>query len=316
MIDMFVNVYLPGFFDWVVETSIMASILVGLILCIKIFLRDKLPPRWQYLLWIILIVRLLLPWSPDSSYSIYSILSYSNGIPVTSHQDFADRRIQESTAIGGTKTYTYGSTQTAKKDKKQMHNNEKQNDETVSFYTIVLYIWLAGVIILCFATIIMNKRLLFYIKKQPVITDEKISKIFESCKKSMSVKRDIPLLSAGKIASPTVCGFLRPRLLLSSAHMKVLDEQQLRYIFHHELAHIKRRDVGVNWLMHMLLILNWFNPILWYAYSCMREDQELACDALALIYRFRGKTCIWSYYYYPFRTLLKLLSSTKLSELK
>ncbi len=100
----------------------------------------------------------------------------------------------------------------------------------------------------------------------------------------MSVKRDIPLLLAGKIASPTVFGFLRPRVLLSSAHMKVLDEQQLRYIFHHELAHIKRRDVGVNWLMHGLLILNWFNPILWYAYSSMREDQELACDAFALTY--------------------------------
>ncbi|KAA0764390.1 M56 family metallopeptidase [Bacillus sp. SH5-2] len=284
MIDMFVNVYLPRFFDWVIETSIMASILVGLILCIKILLKNKLPPRWQYLLWIILIVRLLLPWSPDSSYSIYSILSYSNGTPVTSHQDSADRRIQGSTAIGGTKTYTYGSAQTAEKSKKQTHNNEKQNDETVSFYTIVLYIWLAVVIILSFATIIMNKRLLFYIKKQPVITDERISKIFESCKKSMSVKRDIPLLLAGKIASPTVFGFLRPRVLLSSAHMKVLDEQQLRYIFHHELAHIKRRDVGVNWLMHGLLILNWFNPILWYAYSCMREDQELACDAFALTY--------------------------------
>ncbi|AAU17851.1 beta-lactam sensor/signal transducer [Bacillus cereus] len=284
MIDMFVNVYLPRFFDWVIETAIMASILVGLILCIKILLRNKLPPRWQYLLWIILIVRLLLPWSPDSSYSIYSILSYSNGTPVTSHQDSTDRRIQGSTAIGGTKTYTYGSAQTAEKSKKQTHNNETKNDETVSFYTIVLYIWLAVVIILSFATIIMNKRLLFYIKKQPVITDERISKIFESCKKSMSVKRDIPLLLAGKIASPTVFGFLRPRVLLSSAHMKVLDEQQLRYIFHHELAHIKRRDIGVNWLMHGLLILNWFNPILWYAYSCMREDQELACDAFALTY--------------------------------
>lgn len=284
MIDMFVNVYLPRFFDWVIETAIMASILVGLILCIKILLRNKLPPRWQYLLWIILIVRLLLPWSPDSSYSIYSILSYSNGTPVTSHQDSTDRRKQGSTAIGGTKTYTYGSAQTAEKSKKQTHNNEKKNDETVSFYTIVLYIWLAVVIILSFATIIMNKRLLFYIKKQPVITDERISKIFESCKKSMSVKRDIPLLLAGKIASPTVFGFLRPRVLLSSAHMKVLDEQQLRYIFHHELAHIKRRDIGVNWLMHGLLILNWFNPILWYAYSCMREDQELACDAFALTY--------------------------------
>ncbi|MBE7105417.1 transcriptional regulator [Bacillus cereus] len=295
MIDMFVNVYLPRFFDWVIETSIMASILVGLILCVKILLRNKLTPRWQYMLWMILIVRLLLPWSPDSSYSIYSILSYSNGTPVIFHQDPVTvsptkERMQGSVDIGDTKvitnedTYTSSSTQKDEESKKQTHNNEKQDDVTFSFYTILLYIWLAGIIILSFTTIIMNRRLLLYIKKQPVITEQRIVKIFKNCKQSMSVQQDIPLLLAGKISSPTVFGFIRPKVLLSIVHMKVLDEQQLRYIFHHELAHIKRRDVGVNWLMHGLLILNWFNPILWYAYACMREDQELACDAFALTF--------------------------------
>ncbi|MBE7123827.1 M56 family metallopeptidase [Bacillus cereus] len=295
MIDMFVNVYLPRFFDWVIETSIMASILVGLILCVKILLRNKLTPRWQYMLWMILIVRLLLPWSPDSSYSIYSILSYSNGTPVIFHQDPVTvsptkERMQGSVDIGDTKvitnedTYTSSSTQKDEESKKQTHNNEKQDDETFLFYTILLYIWLAGIIILSFTTIIMNRRLLLYIKKQPVITEQRIVKIFKNCKQSMSVQQDIPLLLAGKISSPTVFGFIRPKVLLSIVHMKVLDEQQLRYIFHHELAHIKRRDVGVNWLMHGLLILNWFNPILWYAYACMREDQELACDAFALTF--------------------------------
>ncbi|MDR4190712.1 transcriptional regulator [Bacillus pseudomycoides] len=290
MIDMLVNVYLPRFFDWVIETSIMASILVGLILCVKILLRNKLTPRWQYMLWMILIVRLLLPWSPDSSYSIYSILSYSNGTSDTFYQEpVAVSSSKERTDIGDTKIVTkednYASdlTQPAE-SKKQTHSNKKPQDDTFSFYTIALYIWLAGVIILGFATIIMNRRLLLYIKKQPVITDERIVKIFKSCNKSMSVQQDIPLLLAGKIASPTVFGFFRPRVLLSSAHMKVLDDQQLRYIFYHELAHIKRKDVGVNWLMHGLLILNWLNPILWYAYSCMREDQELACDAFALTF--------------------------------
>ncbi|MDZ5608169.1 M56 family metallopeptidase [Bacillus pseudomycoides] len=117
-----------------------------------------------------------------------------------------------------------------------------------------------------------------------MITDQRIVRIFENCKKSMSVQQDIPLLLAGKISSPTVFGFIRPKVLLSNVHIKILDEQQLRYIFYHELAHIKRRDVAVNWLMHGLLILNWFNPILRYAYSCMREDQELACDAFAPTY--------------------------------
>ncbi|WP_304363003.1 M56 family metallopeptidase, partial [Bacillus toyonensis] len=163
--------------DWVIETSIMASILVGLILCVKILLRNKLTPRWQYLLWMILIVRLLLPWSPDSSYSIYSILSYSNGTPVIFHQDPVTvsptkELMQGSADIGDTKvitnedTYTSSPTQKAEESKKQTHNNEKQDDETFSFYTILLYIWLTVVIILSFTTIIMNRRLLLYIKKQ------------------------------------------------------------------------------------------------------------------------------------------------------
>ncbi|PDX99128.1 transcriptional regulator [Bacillus pseudomycoides] len=287
MIDMFVNIYLPHFFDWVIETSIMASIVVGLILCIKILFRNKLTPRWQYLLWMILIVRLLLPWSPDSSYSIYSILSYSNDTSVIFHQK---EPVQEKAAIDDTKmvtnenTYAPSYTQVAEENKQQTHRNENKSDVTFSFYTILLYIWLAGVIVLGLATMIMNRRLRLYIKNQPVITDERIVTIFDNCKKSMSLQQNIPLLLAGKISSPTVFGFFRPRVLLSSVHMKILDEQQLRYIFHHELAHIKRRDVGVNWLMHGLLILNWFNPIIWYAYSCMREDQEMACDAFALTF--------------------------------
>jgi hypothetical protein len=64
--------------------------------------------------------------------------------------------------------------------------------------------------------------------------------------------------------------------------LKSLKSEQLRYIFLHELAHYKRKDIAMNWLMQVLLILHWFNPVLWYAYSRMREDQEIACDALAL----------------------------------
>ncbi|MDT3496168.1 M56 family metallopeptidase [Bacillus toyonensis] len=293
MIEMFINVYLPHFFDWLIETSIMASILVVLILCIKVLFSNKLTPRWQYMLWMILIIRLVIPWSPDSSYSIYSVLTYKNDDtfissrnPVTSI--LTKERMQKLKYTEDIKSNTKEDTDTpssalaAEGNKVQTYNYEKQDDKKSSFYTTIIYIWLMGVILLSVATIIMNRRLLLYIKKQPVITDEKIVKIFEGCKKSMSVQRDVPLLVAGKVPSPTVFGFIRPKLLLSSVHMNILDEQQLRYIFHHELAHIKRRDVGANWFMHGLLILNWFNPILWYAYSCMREDQELACDALAL----------------------------------
>lgn len=288
---MFVNVYLPRFFDWVIETSIMASILVGLILCVKILLRNKLTPRWQYMLWMILIVRLLLPWSPDSSYSIYSLLSYSPGVSEVFQKNTTSAIPQESVSEDKTnhtvttKEDSYKSNSVnVVKESDQTDSNKKKEDTTFSVYKVTLYIWIFGVVILATITCIMNRRLFSYIKKQPNITDEKIVGIFENCKKSMAIKKKIPLRLAGKISSPTVFGFFRPRVLLSSRHLKVLNEQQLQYIFYHELSHMKRRDIAVNWVMYSLIILNWFNPILWYAYSCMREDQELACDAFALTF--------------------------------
>ncbi|MEC2865317.1 methicillin resistance protein [Bacillus thuringiensis serovar kyushuensis] len=283
MINTLINVYLPYFFDWLIETSLMASILVGFILCIKVLFRNKLTPRWQYMLWIVLMIRLLLPWSPDSSYSIYSLLSYSSSVsevipknmPATENivNIESDRKVElESNPKMVTKT----------SEPEVEVSSEKQT--TFSLYKLALYVWLAGVIILAAITFLTNRRLYSYIKKQPDITDEQVATVFNRCKQSMKMKKAVSLRLAGKIASPTVFSFFRPKVLLSKKHMKVLNEQQLQYVFYHELAHIKRKDVAVNWIMYSLILLNWFNPILWYAYFCMREDQELACDAYALTF--------------------------------
>ncbi len=279
MIDMLINVYLPHFFDWLIETSLMASILVGFILCIKILLRNKLTPRWQYMLWIVLMIRLLLPWSPDSSYSIYSLLSYRSSVSEVIPKNESMMNIESDHTVE-----LESNAETVTKNSKPEVNVSAKQQTTLSLYKIALYVWLVGVIVLAAITFITNRRLYSYIKKQPDITDEQIVTVFNRCKQSMKMKKEVSLRLAGKIASPTVFSFFRPKVLLSKKHMKVLNEQQLQYVFYHELAHIKRNDVAVNWVMYSLILLNWFNPILWYAYFCMREDQELACDAYALTF--------------------------------
>ncbi len=283
MIDMLINVYLPHFFDWLIETSLMASILVGFILCIKVLFRNKLTPRWQYMLWIVLMIRLLLPWPPDSSYSIYSLLSYSSSVSeviqknTPSPENTVNDEMQHTVELEQ-------NAETVTKNSEPEVNVSSEQQTTLSLYKIALYVWLAGVIVLAVITFITNRRLYSYIKKQPDITDEQVTTVFNRCKQSMKMKKAVSLRLAGKIASPTVFSFFRPKVLLSKKHMKVLNEQQLQYVFYHELAHIKRNDVAVNWIMYSLILLNWFNPILWYAYFCMREDQELACDAYALTF--------------------------------
>ncbi|HHK5535105.1 TPA: M56 family metallopeptidase [Bacillus mobilis] len=283
MMDVLINVYLSHFFDWLIETSIMASILVGFILCIKVLFRNKLTPRWQYMLWIVLMIRLLLPWSPDSSYSIYSLFSYSSSVSeviqknTSSPENTVNNEMKQTVELES-------NSETVTKNREPEVNASAEQQTPLSLYKIALYVWLAGVIVLAVITFITNRRLYSYIKKQPDITDEQVVTVFNRCKQSMKMKKAVSLRLAGKIASPTVFSFFRPKVLLSKKHMKALNEQQLQYVFYHELAHIKRSDVAVNWIMYSLILLNWFNPILWYAYFCMREDQELACDAYALTF--------------------------------
>ncbi|MBD8077304.1 M56 family metallopeptidase [Bacillus thuringiensis] len=276
------NVYLPIIFDWVIETSIMASILVGLILCLKMLLKNQLTPRWQYALWLILLVRLMLPWSPNSSFSMYSMLL--QGYEILSNPMQENIKMQTVKGFNEIKINSFNLKAESEGEEEKIFQDEGKGFGHLSIYELFMYVWLLGVLCLSSSIIIVNRRLHIYLHKQPVITNDRVLRIFESCKEQMSIERDISLLLAGKISSPALHGYVRPRILLYEKHVKQLDDKQLRFIFYHELAHFKRKDVGVNWLMYSLLLINWFNPILWYAYYAMREDQEIACDALALTF--------------------------------
>jgi hypothetical protein len=75
---------------------------------------------------------------------------------------------------------------------------------------------------------------------------------------------------------------LRPRLLLPPGFTRGFSLDELRFVFLHELGHVKRHDIILGWFVTALQILHWFNPLVWLAFARMRVDRELACDALAL----------------------------------
>jgi beta-lactamase regulating signal transducer with metallopeptidase domain len=62
--------------------------------------------------------------------------------------------------------------------------------------------------------------------------------------------------------------------------LRSFSTEELRFVFLHELAHVRRRDILMSWLMALLQVVHWFNPLVWFAFSRWRADRELACDAL------------------------------------
>ena len=65
-------------FDWVTLTSLQVSLLIGLILLIQICLRGRLAGRWHYGLWLLVIIRLMMPWAPQSRLSLYNLTPVSS----------------------------------------------------------------------------------------------------------------------------------------------------------------------------------------------------------------------------------------------
>jgi len=97
----------------------------------------------------------------------------------------------------------------------------------------------------------------------------------------LGVRRKIPVIIQDAVQAPSLLGILRPRILIASS-AENLSDQEIRYIMLHELAHYKRKDVVVYCIIMVLQVIHWFNPVLWFCFKRMRQDMELAADAMVL----------------------------------
>lgn len=78
--------------------------------------------------------------------------------------------------------------------------------------------------------------------------------------------------------TPFVFGFLKPRIYIPAG----MSEQELSHILLHEQTHIDRRDYLVKPLMFLLVILHWFNPLMWLSFVLMSKDMEMSCDEVVI----------------------------------
>ncbi len=84
------------------------------------------------------------------------------------------------------------------------------------------------------------------------------------------------------IDSPILVGLINTRLLLPSNFTKMFSEQQQELIYQHESVHFSRKDNWANTFAIALVLVFWFNPLIWIAYASYRKSQEISCDEAVL----------------------------------
>ncbi|NUU60976.1 M56 family metallopeptidase [Paenibacillus agri] len=286
------NVVYSGF-SALMESTIAASIVILLILLIQSVFRKALSARIRHLLWLLVIIRLLVPVFPESSLSIFHVLDYSRTFQEKLwHQS---ERAELETIVP--------SQQLSKSPLPQASITEEINaispeegellppksfTETAAAGTVPLVLRIAT-IIWCIGMIVLLLNLLLFmgwmarLRKQLLpVSDSGVLAVLDEVRRHYKIARNIPLYTGHSTPSPYLSGLLRPWIYIPERAIREMNSAELYHILAHELAHYKRKDMLWNYLGSLAAAIHWPNPLIWVGMRRMKGDRELACDAYVL----------------------------------
>lgn len=292
---------LSALFYTVLACSLSGTIAGAAVLLFRRLTERFISPNWKCALWAIPIALLLIPFRIPLNMGAANAVQLSNTAAIRNIRELpgsfdANAERQATQAQTGTvaKTAAKGSPDANMRRDGGVASVSKAGASTVEYALppadtadfvlndIAPALWLLG----CTATLAFflfgMVRLTGGIKRTSAgTTDEKLTRLIQQCCSRMNLRKPVPVVVQSHIRTSAVVGAFRPRIVLP-AYAGELDGETLQYIFLHELAHVKRRDMLLNDLLLFVQVLHWFNPFVWYCFKNMRQDMELATDALVL----------------------------------
>ena len=257
------------FMKILLSLSVSGALLLLLILGLKPLYKNRFSKRWQYYIWIVVALRFLLPFTPDTTivgslFAKFDTAAVMNEIPTSPN-------IPVSVNPGNSESepiQTNRETTTA------------AMREPLNIYVCLFFIWSALALVLFVRKITVYQGFIQYIKAgNKEVSDIKILNLLSDCEEKLNIKTRVELSCNPLIASPMLIGFLRPRIVLPVCE---LEDKELSYIFVHELTHYKQRDMFYKWLIQIVVCVHWFNPFVYLLEKEVNKSCELSCDENAI----------------------------------
>ena len=226
----------------IINMSISASWLVLAVLILRFVLKKA--PKWiNVLLWGIVAIRLICPFSFEST---LSLIPSAETIPLNIGMDTTPTINSGISAINNAVNPIISQSNTP-----MAGASINPLQITIGIYE---YIWIFGMIALALYTAISYWRL--------------------HRKVDTAVRYKDNIFQSENVSSPFVFGIIKPRIYLPFK----MNGQDLEHVVAHEHAHIRRKDHWWKPFGFLLLTIHWFNPLMWMAYVLLCRDIELACD--------------------------------------
>lgn len=236
----------------IVELSWQAGVLALAVMLARLALRRA--PKWAVcLLWALVAVRLVLPFSLQSPVSLQAAQSPVTAVLYELPQTQEAAQKTDEVLSGGSAEPV-----TPLPPTEVVTAQPVPAPKPAMTVSLLAAIWLAGVVMML--TYMLVSYLGIY---RRVCT---------------AVRLEDNVYRCGSWGTPFVLGLLRPRIYVPEG----MDDTALPQVLAHERCHIRRGDHLVKPLAFLLLALHWFNPVLWAAYVLLGRDMENACDERVL----------------------------------
>lgn len=267
------------------QMSFSGAIMIFAVMMVRVVAINKLPKNVFVLLWEMVLLRLLVPFSVPSSFSAYSLVAK---IPL-----FA-KRITIIQDIFSEVSVNTDISQISREALKGQHatavSGVLQEQFEVNFEGMLSsifpwdVIWVMGMILCGIFFAVSYFRCCFEFRTSLPVKNEVVNKWLEN----HSLRRPLQIRQSERISAPLTYGILRPIILMPKG-TDWENMQQLQYILLHEYVHICRFDMVVKLITVLTLCIHWFNPMVWMLYFLLNRDIELSCDE-NVVHRFGENT--------------------------
>lgn len=267
--------------DALVQVALYSAAITAGILLFRFIFKNRISSKLQYLMWWLLILRLLMPVTPDIGlhFNLQDMLlkqAHQAELPTPAPVlDVAPASVPNTQS-------SYESVAPAVQPDTDVAPSQHVNPaKSTDWYSIVFVVWLLGAI--GFLGWLIFVKLRYYESLQHLMAGgpREVYELYDRYCKELGVK-PLPLWIVNKSMSPGIAFFGEPVLLVPLSLCN--DESRLRFALLHELTHKKRGDHYMTLLLNILRAVYWFDPVVHFAFSELRSDMESACDSDVLAY--------------------------------
>ena len=260
-----------GWWNWMVPMAWQVVVLAAPVFVLSLLARGT-SPRFRYLLWCLVFVKVCLP----PSLTLPTGIGHWLQEPVPNLGTAPQGPSPQMHLMPPRSSYPPRPVSTVAESKPPSVQLSRQG--------VFFCIWLAGLAMLGSALIAQYMRLRRLLREGMPVEHPQVLALFAECQRTLGIGSRIDLVSVDHVKSPILFGLLRPQIVLPRTALANMSSADLKPILLHELAHLRAHDLWINWGRAILQTIYWFHPLVWLAHLRMRHERELLIDDVVLMH--------------------------------